>query len=171
MKSKTQIILCQILFILAVIFASCSNEKNKHIVVKFDKGDDLIKGDIVTLNGLDIGVIESVELNQKYEACALVKINTEIKIPKDSRFIIDNESFFSTGLKVEPGNSKIFLQNSDTIKGVRYKNSKEDQIIEVINELTGKADFVKHQDSILLELKKLNFYLDELESLDTTIHS
>ncbi len=171
MKNSNPNIILHALIGLMILLSSCSGEKSKHIVIKFETGDDLIKGALVTLNGLNIGKIESVELNQKYEACASVQIDNEIKIPKDSQFILNNESFFSTGLKVEPGKSKSYLQNNDTILGVRHKTSKEDQIIEVINELTGKANFVKHQDSILLELKKLNSHLDKLESIDTTRHS
>jgi ABC-type transporter Mla subunit MlaD len=168
MKNKTQIILCQVFFGLAIILASCSTEKNQHVVITFEKGDDLTQGAIVTLNGLDIGEIESVELNQNYKACALVQIDSDINIPRDSRFILNNESFFSTGIRLEPGKSKSYLKNNDTIQGIRHDSSKQDQIIDVFNDLLGKANFVKHQDSILRELKKLNSHLEKIESAETT---
>jgi ABC-type transporter Mla subunit MlaD len=152
---------------LMVLFASCSEETKKHIVIKFKKGDDLIEGALVKINGLDVGKIESVELNQNYEACASVKLEKDINIPKDSRFILDNESLFSTGVIVEPGNSNSYLQNNDTVKGIRPKYSKQDQIIEVFNELMENANFVKHQDSILKELKELNSHLEKSTALET----
>lgn len=167
MKKLNPNTILQALFGLLFLLSSCSEEKSNHIVIKFENGDDLFEGALVRLNGLDVGKIESVKLNQHYEVCAQVKIDENIKIPTNSIFILDNESIFSSGIKVKPGNAKKFLKDNDTIMGIRLDYSKQDQIIKVFNELTRNAHFVKHQDSILTELKELNSHLKEISALDT----
>lgn len=64
MKNSNPNIILHTLFGLIILLSSCSEEKSKHIIIKFEKGDDLIEGALVTLNGFDIGEIESVKLNQ-----------------------------------------------------------------------------------------------------------
>ncbi|PHR48769.1 MAG: hypothetical protein COA32_04675 [Fluviicola sp.] len=64
MKNSNPNIILHTLFGLIILLSSCSEEKSKHIIIKFEKGGDLIEGTLVKLNEIGVGKIESVKLNQ-----------------------------------------------------------------------------------------------------------
>ena len=150
--------------ILLTLLSSCSSNEENSLVVKFENGKDLVKGTQVTLNEFIVGKVETVELSHTYEVLALIKLDRDLRIPKGSRFILDNSSIFSTGIIIEPNNSDIYLKNGDTIKGERFNNSFQDRFDEVIYEIMKNAVSLKYQDSILNELKELNLNLEKIKS-------
>ena len=95
-----------------------------------------------------------------------LKVHEKIKIPKDSNFkLINLDLTGSQGFAIEFGSEEKSIQSGDTI----FVNLKEpsffpgqiDSIGIEVGNLIDKLIKIENQDSILLELRKLNETLDE----------
>lgn len=92
--------------------------------VVFDDISGLTESTPVTLNGLPIGLVYSMNLNQDNpkQVIAQLNLNKGVKIPKGSKVYLDVSLMGSATVILEPDwNSKEFLDSSDTITGLRKK--------------------------------------------------
>lgn len=121
------------------------------------------------MGGFKIGVlkrIESIDQQLVFE----VEIDAGVRIPSDSEFSVDEKDLLGDiEFKVQFGDSKRFLQSTDTVQILRV--SKSDATVDSIkHELKSKfkGAFYSYSceklDSVLIELQKLNKRLDNQES-------
>lgn len=92
--------------------------------VVFEDISGLTESTPVTLNGLPIGLVYSMNLNQDNpkQVIAQLNLNKGVKIPKGSKVYLDVSLMGSATVILEPDwNSKEFLDSSDTITGLRKK--------------------------------------------------
>lgn len=151
------------------VFSSCSGNDVKNVVLIFEHGNGLFEGELITLNGFDVGKVESIELSPQYEVCATVLLKNDINIPSDSKFVLDNKSLLSSQLEIIPGKSEKLIQNNDTINAYITSDYQGQGAIDELGKSLSNFGPLKHQDSVLIELRRLNSNLEKYDSIKDTM--
>jgi len=115
-------------------------ESGYRIIVQVNDAAGILKGDPVTIAGVQIGRVENIWLknNQVYMQ---LWVNNKYKLSEDSRAFIKTLSVMGEKyVAIQPGLSKILLQEGDTIPGIAIGD---------VTEIAADAQ------PIILNLKKL----------------
>ncbi len=145
-----------------VSFLSCKN-KSPHVVLLFDRVDGLQVGAPVKCRGLEIGVVEYMDLHAN-QVLVKLKLEKEYQIPVGSKFTIYPSLIGGNYIKLELANNKTdFINFNDTLHEVfseeLFKSSPaQDSVMRqeaaeftgaVIKVITGiKGDSLKIADSL-----------------------
>jgi ABC-type transporter Mla subunit MlaD len=97
------------------LFACSPNDKRK-VTVLFNRVDNVKTGDNVYLKGLSIGEVTHLELFGD-SVLVDIKLADTIKIPFNSKFIIQPSLIGSSNITIEPSDKTVFLTNKDTARG------------------------------------------------------
>jgi ABC-type transporter Mla subunit MlaD len=133
------------------------------ITINTEKVEGLNDEARITLNGFEIGNVKDLRIAKDGTINIVCNLNTEIKIPIDSKFRIEGIDFLgSKEIIVELGKSSEKLQNGAKIKLTKAElnnlnNSLNSKIGDFFETLIG----TKKQDSILIELRRLNENLEK----------
>lgn len=131
-------------------------EKNTKIYSVFGKVDGLAVSNPVSINGLQIGKVASLQEKDRNLSGIIVAIDLtkEINIPDNSLVFVNKELLGTPSLVIRMGNSKTYLQNGDTIQ------------------TTYKPDvFENVQSSINPAINNLNSAIQSLEVLIANVNS
>ncbi len=87
------------------------------VLAECDNASGVNNGTDVKIAGIKIGYVDNISLNeQNYNAHITIKLNKDIKIPKDSTAAIVTDGFFGGKLiKIDPGSSEEYLNVNDYI--------------------------------------------------------
>lgn len=149
---------------LLFFFCSCADNRTE-IILKAENIDRLTTAAKITLYGFEIGEVEDLELTSEGIVHIKCLLNPEPKIPSDSKFRIQNLDILgSKDIIVELGESSNELKNGEIIalskmESTYKKDSLGIKIGDFFRQLTGK----QKQDSILIELRRLNENLEKLD--------
>ena len=78
--------------------------------VVYNNIGDLQNGSDVNINGYKVGYINTIELNEQYQAVVQLKILNTINIPIDSTFAIETSGIVgSSGIVIQPGSESTFF--------------------------------------------------------------
>ncbi|TAJ03058.1 hypothetical protein DMA11_24295 [Marinilabiliaceae bacterium JC017] len=148
---------------LTVILSSCANN-NRALFMKLESIDGLGEKGIMYINGYIIGNVDNIKITAKGNFLIKLNLVDSIKLPIDTRFEIKQQDIFGTKrIEVVLGTDTQFLSNGDTIIGITpIKNSKLDKFIDSIENTFEKALENNSQDSLLIELRRLNENLEKL---------
>ncbi|MFN8290743.1 MAG: MCE family protein [Chitinophagaceae bacterium] len=115
-------------FILTLSIFACSKDNKSKVTVLFDRVDNIEKGSKVYLKGIPVGEVTHLEL---FGDSVLADINLAdtIKIPTDSKFIINPSLIGSAHITIEPSNKTTFLTTKDTASGFYLQKSLLDDMI------------------------------------------
>ncbi len=81
----------------------------------FQRSDGLLEGAPVRLAGIDVGVVQGLELKGGFQSRATLLIDTGIKVPNDSAAVIHTDGLFGAKyVEVEPGGALDSLNSGDT---------------------------------------------------------
>lgn len=126
---------------------------NSYVVV-FDDVSGLTQSTPVTLNGLQIGLVYSMNLdaNNPRQVVAHLNLNKGIKIPKGSKLYLDVSLMGSATVILEPNmKSKEIVTANDTIIGLRKKG-----LMDAGSDLMPKiGEIMPRIDSILIGLQAM----------------
>jgi ABC-type transporter Mla subunit MlaD len=150
-----------ILITLAFTIFSCS--KTRTIILQTENAEGITNETKLKVNGFEIGKIEDVKLNENGKVLITANLKSEIKLPIDTEFRIEDEGFVGgkiiavkVGKRNERLNEKSILmlkkQNETFINDTLRVN-----IEKVLNQISGKDK----NDSILIELRRLNKNLEK----------
>ena len=116
--------------------------KGYDINARFLKVGGLNVGSDVRINGIKVGtVIAQNQDPQDYEADVKLSISSNIQLPKDSVVSIVSDGLVGNKfIKIEPGKSKEFLQNGDTVANTKDFKTLEDMVGEIIFMVTDNGD-------------------------------
>lgn len=140
----------------------------------------LIESGAIFLNGYRVGKVSKIYPSPDYTGKIVVKysVSKEIKIPKNSQFVIFSTSFISTNkdVKIIFSNEKEYYNDGDTVPGYLEKGLSEridpielkvnsaftkiDSILSTINNTLNK-DFTTNLNEIILNLKTISSYLEQ----------
>ena len=147
-----------------MLLSSC-HEDTKSIFVRFDTIDGLSAKSTVSANGLKIGLVKNVSFSSSGKVLVEIGLDNPVEIPVDSKFEIESADFFGTKeIQVELGEERKYLATGDTADSTMKPSFFEGDMIQIqtkdlFETLTGKSK----QDSILIELRRLNENLEELK--------
>ena len=113
--------------------------KGYEINAKFLKVGGLNVGSDVRINGIKIGTVTAQKLSPDDSMVNVVlSISPNIKLPVDSSVSITNDGLMGNKfVKIEPGKSRSFLKNGDSIDDTKDFKTLEDMVGEIIFMVTG----------------------------------
>ena len=101
--------------ILILALFSCRRYNNK-LIILFDNVEGLENGSDVYYKGIKVGQVTHLDLFQD-KVVADIKLKDSIRIPVDSRFIINPSFIGSAHITIEPSAQTAFLSSKDTVNG------------------------------------------------------
>ena len=116
--------------------------KGYDINARFLKVGGLNVGSDVRINGIKVGTVIAQNLDpEDYVADVKLSISSNIQLPKDSVVSIVSDGLVGNKfIKIEPGKSKEFLQNGDTVANTKDFITLEDMVGEIIFMVTDNGD-------------------------------
>ena len=116
--------------------------KGYDINARFLKVGGLNVGSDVRINGIKVGTVIAQNLDpEDYVAAVKLSISSNIQLPKDSVVSIVSDGLVGNKfIKIEPGKSKEFLQNGDTVANTKDFKTLEDMVGEIIFMVTDNGD-------------------------------
>lgn len=141
-----------------------------------DKVDGLAVSSHVKLNGLKVGMVRSMEYDQKNKT-VLVLLNlydTDLKIPTDSRVFVQSELLGTSDVILDMGDATTFFQPWDTIMAPAATAGlleKADPIIEQVNALMPKIDTLISGINVLVNESKMQESLLQINTLTQHLNS
>ena len=116
--------------------------KGYDINARFLKVGGLNVGSDVRINGIKVGTVIAQNLDpEDYVADVKLSISSNIQLPKDSVVSVVSDSLVGNKfIKIEPGKSKEFLQNGDTVANTKDFKTLEDMVGEIIFMVTDNGD-------------------------------
>lgn len=116
--------------------------KGYDINARFLKVGGLNVGSDVRINGIKVGTVIAQNLDpEDYVADVKLSISSNIQLPRDSVVSIVSDGLVGNKfIKIEPGKSKEFLQNGDTVANTKDFKTLEDMVGEIIFMVTDNGD-------------------------------
>jgi len=130
--------------------------KNTHYYAIYNKVDGLTSSDPVTLNGLPVGKVMSLDLLDDTSGKSIAKIlmNKDIKIPVNSAFQLYSSDFLGEkAIQLLFGNSKQYAQNGDTLAGNVAASLTEEVSMQILPVKKKAEDLLGSVDSTINILK------------------
>jgi phospholipid/cholesterol/gamma-HCH transport system substrate-binding protein len=105
-----------IFVIYAFTTTEASTPRGYEILARFDRADGLKRGSDVTLSGIKVGTVTSLELDREFNAVVRMSIRRDVKLPADTFARIVSESLLGgMVILLEPGGSNQFLADGSRI--------------------------------------------------------
>jgi phospholipid/cholesterol/gamma-HCH transport system substrate-binding protein len=132
------VIAAAVLFFIYInsIYKSNSAKNDGYILIaKFQNAGGIIEGNDVILAGIRIGKVENMYLDiNDYSAIVKIKINNDVKLPKDSQFSIFNKGILGDKfINVSPGAESEFLKNGNSVMYTQSAINVEDLVFKLVN--------------------------------------
>ncbi len=119
--------------------------------VMFTEVSGLVAGDKVTVAGLTAGEIISLQLAPFGKVIAEVEVDSEIRIPLDSRITVASYGLLGTKvISVIPGGSDVYIEQGTVVQGV-YEKGLGDVVHAMGEALAGIQAVLKSADEILTD--------------------
>ena len=153
-----------ILIAILVLFTSCNRQKEIHI--RFENAGGLTKGSNVYMRGIQIGRVHSFLLVPD-SVEVIARIDKEIEIYKDVEIRIIGDIYGEKSIEINPGTSKELIAKNQKLYGQVIIQQPDTAALKEItsgmkNIFSGKSG---KQDSILLELRRINKTLDSMNTI------
>ena len=88
-----------------------------NVVVMLESGGGLKRGDRVTLQGVNVGSVRSVELNGPQGVSATLRLNDDLPLPADTRASVVGDVFGAHTVELLPGTAMVKIEPGDTLRG------------------------------------------------------
>lgn len=88
------------------------------LIVALDDGGGLKRGDRVNVQGVEVGSVQSVRLDESGGVSASIRVDPDIVLPADTRAAVTGDVFGAHMVELRPGQALVRLEKSDTIQGV-----------------------------------------------------
>ena len=88
------------------------------VVVSLPNGGGMKRGDRVTLQGVEIGSVKDIELQGKQGVAAILRLNSSMPLPADTRATVTGDVFGAHTIELIPGDAVVKLEKGDTIRGL-----------------------------------------------------
>ncbi len=88
------------------------------VVAVMEDGAGLSRGDQVYLNGVQVGTVRQVRLNPPNGVTVRINVDDDVRLPADTRIVVENDVFGATTVELLPGRALVALEGGDTIQGI-----------------------------------------------------
>jgi phospholipid/cholesterol/gamma-HCH transport system substrate-binding protein len=125
-------------------------KKETKIYAVYEDIQGLNKSNPVVINGLQVGTVANLEPTKDVRRIVVtVHMTRDVVIPKNSLAVINPNLLGSTSLEIKLGNSKIYLQNGDTLI-TTLSGGAFDEAMKMLNPVLYEVrNAVKSLDSVL----------------------
>lgn len=152
------------MILLLGLISGCSGDRT--IYLKSTYGDGLGQQTKIMYRGVQVGEITDFSIIQD-EVLFETTIYSNVQIPRDAKFTIDQHDFFNKAIFIKPGKRKQFIQDGDTIMIEPFKQPPsikiDDEVIEKAEEFLKEVTGVNQQDSMIQQLDRLNKSLQDID--------
>jgi hypothetical protein len=156
-----------VLFISIFILIACSNS-NTTLFLKINNTEGLQEKSKVEMNGIQIGHIEKINLDNDYRIIAEIILDKGVAIPKDTKFSLITEDMMGTKcIELTSGIKTEKFRNRDTIFELLIPKFPLDSIAANIINIVQKNNRADNFDSLAHENKRLNKKIDSLKGIFT----
>ncbi len=115
------------------------------VVMMMGDGAGLSRGNPVQLNGVQIGMVRSVQLDPPHGVSVRLKVDDDIRLPADTRAVVRTDVFGTHSIQLQPGSALVALEGGDTIQGMT-----QEPLMSLATELGGQArGIMASADSLL----------------------
>lgn len=90
-----------------------------NVVVMLESGGGLKRGDRVSLQGVNVGSVRSVQLNGPQGVTATLRLNDDLPLPADTRASVVGDVFGAHTVELLPGTAMVKIEPGDTLRGMR----------------------------------------------------
>jgi phospholipid/cholesterol/gamma-HCH transport system substrate-binding protein len=87
------------------------------VVIELPDGAGLKRGDRVYLSGVDVGLVQAVEITPTGTVIVETRVKKELSLPTDTRAAVMGDVFGAHTVEFQPGVSMLRLVSGDTISG------------------------------------------------------
>jgi ABC-type transporter Mla subunit MlaD len=156
------------LLALTLLFITFSCTQTNRYFLTFENIGSVTETLPVLINGHRVGDIEDIKILRNYKVLVIVKMKEDVPIPVDSEIVTDSDLFGSNSIKIRPGESSTFFSSGDSINVKVGSSTNRSPGIQnfltsfVQNFFVNRDSLQRTQDSILIELRKLNENLERL---------
>lgn len=148
-----------------MILISCN--KTYEVDIQFDNVNGVRNGTPVEIDGFKVGQVNNIYINENNAVITTVEIDKEINLYTDAIFRINSDLIGDKTITLITGDSGPLLDHDNIIIGIS-----EEKIINTDSTGLQIGGFLKSifkkdntkQDSILIELRRLNENLEKLEN-------
>ncbi|MFN9861910.1 MAG: MlaD family protein [Cyclobacteriaceae bacterium] len=102
-------------YLLLLGFFGCTD--NEQYKIQFEQVDWLKTGDRVTINGLDVGQVKNLKLDDEQKILATIEIGPNIKLTKGSTFTIHSDLLGAKHIEIDLSDSKELMNSKEIQKG------------------------------------------------------
>jgi phospholipid/cholesterol/gamma-HCH transport system substrate-binding protein len=146
------------------ILIACYDSKTT-LFLKINNTEGLREKAKVKMNGLQIGHIGKINLDNDYRIIAEIILDKGIMIPKDTKFSLYTEDIMGTkSIELTPGIKTEKFKNRDTIFELLLPNVPLDSLASNIINIVQKNIQADNFDSLEHENKRLNKKIDSLKN-------
>lgn len=91
-------------------------ERGYHVVVTMPNAGGLDRGDRVTMSGVEVGVVRSIELAGPSRVVARLWVQHDVELPRDSRALLQSVGVFGDVIvSLQPGTASDLAEEGDTL--------------------------------------------------------
>lgn len=156
------------LLVLSILLTACSLfDQSDHLYLRSPHAGQLKEGMEISISGIEVGTLKDIQLQKDLSVLSTLLFKEKLSLPVDSKFSVINTSVFgSQALAIRPGVAQELLVIGDTVNftfhnSISFDSTLTKDIIDLTQRWLGKD---AQKDSILLELRKLNRRLEELQA-------
>lgn len=166
MKDKTKSILVALSFIVAMILfvwgfnflkgkSILKNQLTLYAV--YDNSKGLLPGDLVTINGMQVGTVSSLKFHPRQDGSVIVTftINNDLEMPSNTKAKLSSSLMGSVSIELILGDSRQLLQSGDTLV-----SQSDTGIMEMISETI--LPIKNNLETLLVSLNDLTNNLNDL---------
>ena len=121
------------------------------VFVAMEDGAGLSRGDRVQLNGVQVGSVRRVDLRPPNEVTVQIKVDDDVRLPADTRAVVEADVFGATTIDLLPGQALVSLEGGDTIRGMTQQ-----ALPDLAKELGGQARVILAAADSLLSPKAVS---------------
>ncbi|MEZ4687481.1 MAG: MCE family protein [Bacteroidia bacterium] len=151
-----------VFYFFPIFFFACGNGYTSFVLIG-DEAEGLDVGAPLMMNSIVIGHVKKIRLNEKNAVEILCRKKQEAHVPLDSRFTIQTDLIGFTTIAIQPGTEKKMVGEGAMLHAYfEAQNMEESQLNPNIPEWLDHIGIREKQDSILLELRRLNKNLEQI---------
>ncbi len=121
------------------------------VVMMMEDGAGLSRGNPVQLNGVQIGMVRSVQLDPPRGVSVRLKVDNDIRLPADTRAVVRTDVFGTHSVQLVPGSALVALEGGDTIQGMT-----QEPLMSLATELGSQARGIMASADSLLSPKAVD---------------
>lgn len=153
------------ILIFGILTAMISCTTKETIDIEFDRIDGLSEESELVFKGLNVGQVEDIKIISSGKLIVTVELDDKFELPINPEFrIISTNLLGSKSIQISQSDKEVSKNSDSRYCGTYQSENIVDTISnKAINMIESMITNSKNQDSLLIELRRLNENLEQLE--------